>query len=441
LRFTGSDAFGLAGTLSGKRIEIPAGCLPTTLVSQLQAGGFIVSSDFDELAAIRERFQDARRDTPMVLTLTTTMDCNLGCYYCYEDRSQHRLEVRDIAPIVELARQRLAVSGKRSLHVDWYGGEPLMNREFMEAGSIALQELCVSQGIRFTASIISNGTCWPEDVAEFVRRHQIRQVQISFDGLRDHHDRRRRYRKEYAPEVDASSFDRAVTLVDQLLEVVRVDIRLNIDRANQVDLVPFINFARARGWFTRPYPAVIQPARLAAYSERSAFMRHSQLSVDEFETLRTLVKDEVGCDAKVEDSEVPDGVLAPRNSVCAALAEDSVVVGANRSLYRCGLQVSEDHRAVGTLRIPSRNLLRVIGNPSDEEWWRQFDPTTLPTCSRCSFLPICWGGCPKKHLEQDTGALAEQGAYWRRTMPQLIATTALAEATPEYVFTEDEQFR
>src|SRR5207248_9209388 len=55
---------------------------------------------------------------------------------------------------------------------------------------------------------------------------------------------------------------------------------------------------------------------------------------------------------------------------------------------------------------------------ADDLWWQQFDPTGLPTCSRCSFLPICWGGCPKKHLEQDEHAIAEQGAYWRKNLPR-----------------------
>lgn len=35
----------------------------------------------------------------------------------------------------------------------------------------------------------------------------------------------------------------------------------------------------------------------------------------------------------------------------------------------------------------------------DATWWRAFGSTTLPTCSRCSFIPLCWGACPKRHLD------------------------------------------
>ncbi len=78
---------------------------------------------------------------------------------------------------------------------------------------------------------------------------------------------------------------------------------------------------------------------------------------------------------------------------------------------------------------------------SDAGWWNRFDPTELPSCSRCSFLPVCWGGCPKKQLELDQHALAEQGAYWRANFPRLIAGGIGMELLGPATFTESDQFR
>lgn len=86
LRFAGSDGLALARTLSANRLEVPKGSLPREIHRQLVSGGFIVPDGKDELDEVRERFHRARKETPLVLTLTTTMDCNLGCYYCYEER-------------------------------------------------------------------------------------------------------------------------------------------------------------------------------------------------------------------------------------------------------------------------------------------------------------------------------------------------------------------
>lgn len=436
LHLRGGDASRFARLLSGGVIEVDNDWVASEVLEQLSEGGFVTPSGSDELVDIRARFEKARGNTPMVLTLTTTMDCNLGCFYCYEERSPHKLGAADIPAIIESTRTRLREHPTKSLHVDWYGGEPLLNVEFIESASLGLQAMCVAESISYHASVISNGTVWPEALESFVDRHRIRQVQVSFDGLREHHNRRRRFRRGRAPEGQESSFDLIVALVDRLLDCVRVDLRFNADQQNQGDLLPFVEFARARGWFERRFPAVVQPARLAAYSERSQFMRSAGMSATDFESLRSSVRSIVEQDVHIEESEVPDGFPYPRTSVCAALASRSEVIGADGLKYRCGLQVGEQHRAVGTVRqeLNGRDF-------SDSTWWEGFDPTTLPSCSRCSFLPICWGGCPKKHLEKDQHALDEQSLYWRKNLPRLVAARFGFTPPVEFEYGESEQFR
>jgi uncharacterized protein len=417
IRLQGCDVGPLSRALLDVSLRFSGDEFPNSLSHQLQRGGFLVDSMADELGIVRERYWRARGDTPAVLTLTTTMDCNLACYYCYEQRSTRHLSVDDVESIVKLATQLVESSKSRTLHVDWYGGEPLLNHAFIELASEALQTYCSQHDVPYVASVISNGSHWPEDVEAFVSRNRIRQVQISFDGMQANHDKRRRYRKGYGKKGD-SSFEHAVALVDRLVQCARVDLRFNIDRKNAPDLLPFIGFAKDRGWFGARYPAVFQPARLAAYSDASQFMRDYELTIEEFDTWRARVREELGA-GRIEESEVPDGYPHPKTSVCAALAQNSVVVGADRHTYRCGLQVGEIKRAVGKLDIATEPEM-----PGDSSWWASFDPTRAPSCSRCSFLPICWGGCPKKHLEGDQHALREQGMYWRNNLPRLILKAA-----------------
>lgn len=446
IRLAGGDAGRIADCLAGPPHPIAPEEWPPELVLQLIEGGFLVPAAMDEVGIIRERYREARRRTPMTLTITTTMDCNLGCYYCYEERSGAQLEPRDIGGILRLAESRLNASGRPTLHVDWYGGEPLLNLTALETASDALQKLCARLGVVYGASIVSNGTAWPEDVGSFVATHALRQVQISFDGLASHHDKRRRYRRGRAPEAGASSFDQAAGVVDRLLDHVRVDVRLNLDHGNQGDLLPFIAFMRERGWFDRPFPAVFQPARISAFSDRSAFLRPRELPGEVFEELRAKARAAIGGGIAVEESEVPDGFPYPRTSVCAALADDSVVIGADGGLYRCGLQVGEPHRRVGSLSQHSSRALPVLSPRPDTEaedraWWNAFDPTVLPTCRRCSFLPVCWAGCPKRHLDRDSHAIAEQGAYWRRNLARLVADGVREELVRPVIFDEASQFR
>jgi len=436
LRLAGPDARRLAERLSGPPTAIPGRELGTTLRRRLARGGFLLDPGVDELAAIRERYWQARRQGPIVLLVTTTMDCNLGCYYCYESRSSHALRVTDVAQVVALARDRLQRHGKQSLHVDWYGGEPLMNVAFLEAASRALQEACRVDGIAYSASVISNGTEWPDDVEAFVRRHAIRQVQISFDGLRERHDRTRHYRPGYRSAGAASSFDRAAGLVDRLLYVTRVDVRYNADPGNAADFGAFLDFVEARGWLDAPFPCVVLVAKVAAYSQRSLFMRRRELGSDEFAALEAIARDRLPSRAQ-DDLDVVAGFPHPKTSVCGALAFDSTVIGADGLEYRCGLQVGERHRAVGRLMGPVSAGERF----PDREWWETFDPTTLPTCSRCSFLPVCWGGCPKRHLEASRPDIDAEGRFWRANLPRMIAAGFGEPPPPGFAYTSADQFR
>jgi uncharacterized protein len=427
----GGDADVLGRHLMETRAELDDDAMDQEFVALLRRGGFLIDGATDELDIVRERYRRARGETPAVLTITTTIDCNLGCYYCYEKRSTEALAVRDVGAVVELARKQLA-GGKRALHVDWYGGEPLLNVEFMEAASYALQEMCRSEGIRYISSVISNGTVWPADVEDFIARHRVRQVQITFDGLEEIHNKRRRYRSK-KDQAEKSSFMQAVELVDRLMTCARVDVRYNVDPRNRDDFLPFIDFAVKRGWFKAPYEVVFQPARVSAYSEKAAFLRPHELTLAEFQALKDAAIRRLGSEGRIEETAIPDGYPYPKTSVCAALANDSVVIGAEGKTYRCGLQVSEPHRAVGSIHDDSTG--------PDAAWWDRFDPTTLPTCSRCSFLPVCMSGCPKKHLECDEHAIREQGRYWRDNLARMIGHAAGRSDIDRTAFTEAEQFR
>lgn len=436
VRLAGADVIAVADMLCGPPPGLGLRDLPRSLVIDLRRGGFLVDEAFDELAAIREQYWVARGRTPMVLTLTTTQDCNLGCYYCYESRSGAALNAHDIPAIIDWVRERLSASAKDSVHVDWYGGEPLLNPDFLELASAALQGLCAEVGVSYSASIISNGTSWPDDLPAFVARHRIRQVQISFDGLKDHHDKRRRYRRGRSPEPGVSSFEQAVAVVDQLLDVVRVDVRFNTDRGNHTDLEGFIGFSRARGWFDRPFPCVFQLARISDYSERSDFLGRTKLSEEEFEAVRERARALVP-EATLDETTSRSTYPLPRTSVCAALAKDSIVIGADGNHYRCGLQVGEQNRPVAIRGSDER-----MQPGPDAGWWEDFDPTLQPNCSRCSFLPICWGGCPKKHLEGDQKSLHEQSLFWRTALPQKIAWQfGVPLQVDAFSFSEQDQFR
>jgi uncharacterized protein len=239
-----------------------------------------------------------------------------------------------------------------------------------------------------------------------------------------------------------SQFDEAVRVIDQLLDVTRVDLRLNIGPHNREDALPMLRMARKRGWFRRRHPWLIQAARVSAYSDHCDFLRPHELTMEEFDELRHAVRHEVAGEEPVQEPEVPEGLPLPRSSVCAALVPHSALLGPDGFEYRCGLQLGQKGRAVDRL-LETESPFRILVQDQylDVNFWRDFDPTKREPCSRCSFLPICWGGCAEKHLRGDTHAVQEQGAFWRANLPRLIAKTANTTPQTGFLYQETDQFR
>lgn len=452
--FTGEESEALAEAISTYPADVESDDIPENLLLSFKQYGFLVKHECSELEIVRKRFNFARKHAAVALTVTLTQDCNLGCYYCYQDREGEYLRNNDVAPLIERAKELLSNSSNKKLHVDWYGGEPMLNVEVLEEASIKLQELCGNLGVSYEASMLSNGTMWPKNKLSFVQRHKLVRLQVSFDGSEKKHNKTRRKRKEFAESTD-NQFKEAVGVVDDLKSHIWVDVRLNISPLNFDDATEFARFGKSRGWFDEPSKAKLQLAKITSYTDRIDFLRENSIDYDVFESTRDkirLIVDDSYLDTTSSLKEYPK----PRKSVCSAIADNSIVVGAEGNLYNCGLQIGDTKRAVGRLHNSYLSERRVfwldsgktskgtdsyVEQGEDKEFWNNFNPADMPKCRDCSFLPLCWGACPKLHLENDQMHLDQQSEYWRRMLPLRLSAATGYEISPEFRLTDREQFR
>ncbi|WLA83233.1 SPASM domain-containing protein [Bradyrhizobium elkanii] len=76
-----------------------------------------------------------------------------------------------------------------------------------------------------------------------------------------------------------------------------------------------------------------------------------------------------------------------------------------------------------------------------QNWWEDFAPTKMDSCRKCSFLPVCWGGCAKRHFDQNKASQEALSHYWRSSSPNRIAAASGISSDAYRAFTEAEQFR
>ena len=184
------------------------------LARELAAGGFIVRSDLDELAVLESQFERGRQRSQFLLTILPTFGCDLACSYCFVGKKT--------GTMARVHAQRLP-----SMHVDWFGGEPLLALPIVERLSGGLQRLCASHEIPYRAQIITNGTQVTPAAVDVLLRSAVDRVQISIDGPAAVHDRRRPSKAGRQ-----SSFDQIVDALPLLVGRFTIRLRINIDTRN-----------------------------------------------------------------------------------------------------------------------------------------------------------------------------------------------------------------
>jgi MoaA/NifB/PqqE/SkfB family radical SAM enzyme len=112
------------------------------------------------------------------LSVILTDQCNFDCSYCYQDRGDRRLDVRDFARTVDLFHPVFAPQ----CTVSFYGGEPLLAFDLMERAVEHLKGRPARAGHTIRFSLTTNGSLLNEEILAFLADHEF-SVVLSFDGL------------------------------------------------------------------------------------------------------------------------------------------------------------------------------------------------------------------------------------------------------------------
>ena len=189
---------------------------------------FLVPQEYDDQKLCRQVRQMAALLTlaPKVVTTYTilpTTGCNARCFYCYEQGTRPVTMTAETAS--KVVRYIVAHRGSETVHISWFGGEPLVNAK-------AIDQICTElsqQGVPFRSDMISNGYLFDAEMAQRAKDlWQLQRVQITLDGTAQTYNRV----KDYVYR-DVNAFERVLQNIGLLIAAgIRVLIRLNVDKHN-----------------------------------------------------------------------------------------------------------------------------------------------------------------------------------------------------------------
>ena len=349
------------------------------LVEQMKYARFLCPAEHDEVAELQSRDRQQRQSkSTFFLTIAPTLACNFRCDYCFQRSNGLVMDDRVVEALIAFSKERLPSSER--FMITWFGGEPTLCMPTVEKLQGRLAEMSQQFGVKeLTSTMITNGYLLNGTLARRLQDCGINEAQITLDGPKEVHDRRRMM------SGGRGTFERILANIEESCRIIRIIVRINVDSENSSAPLEVVDILQQRGLLQHVniYFAPVNPSQgvCADVSGRC-------LSTEAFAHLQVKLYEEL-VRRGVYRIEYPQ--VAP-GGYCGAGNDHSFVVAPNGLLFKCWEELSiEPDDAIGDVFGGTRNERQQL----NLDRYRLFDPFRRSGCRECAILPLCLGGCPK----------------------------------------------
>jgi uncharacterized protein len=362
--------------------------------------GFLVAEEVDEIDMVKFRYRQCAFDkSRLYITMIPTKACNLACVYCFEhDKNHVVMSNEDCTEALKFFEKQLMEIRPQGFNIIWYGGEPLLALDIIETISRGADEICKKLDIpRDSDSMITNGYLLDEKTARKIKDIGIDSLQITLDGNREEHNRRRVLKN------GEGTFDRiceAIGIARRHFK--QITVRINTNKSN----LPGIQEMLEANPLFKAENIGVNIGPLKTYLG-GTMTKEEDVHCFQGPELQQ-VQDKINILLeKVPQEEEVDGPhhFLTRGNNCGADQLKCFVIGPGAHIYSCYERVDPGEE-VGSLKdgvfVPNKNYWK----------WAINEPFEHKACLSCLYLPACMGGCPsiRKRLGLPN---SESCGYWK----------------------------
>ncbi len=329
-------------------------------------------------------FLDERESNEVQIFFVPWYDCNFSCSYCYQEgysREHKPLTEETINAFFNYITREFS---DRKKYITIFGGEPLLAGAGARARIEQFITRAAEQGI--AVAVVTNGYNLAEYL-DVLAKGSIREIQVTLDGPREVHDRRRFLKG------GEGTFDRIVAGIDgALVRGFPVNLRMVVDRDNIDDLPALAAFAIEKGWTINPffktqigrnYELHQCQADNARLFERAGLYEKLYEIIQEHPYFLEFHRPAYSVSRFLFDNgELP----VPLFDSCPGCKSEWAFDYTGK-IYPCTATVGKDGEEVGTFYPEITKKDDII----DE--WETRDVTTIPECAGCGLQLVCGGGC------------------------------------------------
>lgn len=349
---------------------------------------FVIPDEVDELQSLIDEYEDAIDSNVYHLTLLPTLDCNVNCWYCFENQQKGSRLSKIISEAI-LAHIKYLLSDRSEIEtfvVTLFGGEPLLYfKEELYPLLIEMKRLLDSSSKKVKFFFVTNGVCLTAENIQLLKDLKPG-FQISIDGYKKKHDTVKRIKGRE----EVSSYDLVMKNISLLASNLDTTINLRINYDNNT---------------LNHITDVIDSIKDIPRNKISIHLERVWQTTDQCNTDNDRFK-------KVIETFIENGFYVTylnyfRKSIsCKASQKNEMVISYDGSVYKCsGRDFTQEMkegvlRTDGTIKWLTEKLDRRLSIKTYDN----------PKCKGCKMLPLCWGPCCQKQMESLLAG--EDMDYW-----------------------------
>lgn len=303
-----------------------------------------------------------------------TNSCNLSCPYCFVAKSNSHMSqkvgIKAIESTFEIAQNR----GFKTVYFKYAGGESTLRFELLQKLHEYSKQLAAKTGLNLRSEIISNGTAWTLDMANWLLDSNVA-LSISLDGVGEAHDRQR-------PRKNGNkSFSKIEYNIDEILlpNGVRPYIAITVTAKNAFQITDVVDWAITRGlYFT-----------LNFYRENKVSSVYRGYKFEENQIIEGMLKAYKLIEKKLPEKSLLGGILDlvqfEKHHYTCGVGQNYLVFSESGQVAQCPaflhdskqfLDLKEPMDIIAQGKIPIINVEEKEG------------------CINCKWRYYCTGGCP-----------------------------------------------
>lgn len=340
---------------------------------QLLRSRYILEDDideFDELCSKNER--DIADNQMYHIVINPTLDCNLSCWYCYENRvpnsSISNSVINGICKHISLKFKEEPFS---FLKISFFGGEPIMNFSSIEKIAAFSSSFCEQNNINLLLDFTTNGTLLTSSYISRLSKYACA-FQITLDGNKEQHNK-----VKYMKSRTVDTFSLTIRNIKDIQKNISnsfVSIRINYDGET---LKHFNSVLEELSQLDKTRCKII----LKKIWQVSMEDLSKDLITDVTENLRNLgfFVDEYG-----------------DPGICFADRKNQAVINYDGNIFKCTtINKFDNENALGYLDI---NTGKIIWDDKKTAYLNNRD--LLESCTTCMIFPTCTGPCRRRMFLQ-----------------------------------------